>query len=90
MMRRFHFDWLLWNPKLVDMQELVDHGAIRDRDYSTWDTFCDDRLGLVSLPAGARGGCCVQSVIGAHIREGSGAKHPSSAQPAAFPQRRNK
>lgn len=51
-MRRFQFDWLLWNLKLVDMQELVDHGAMADRDYQAWDAFCADRLGwYLSRPA---------------------------------------
>lgn len=34
----------LWGLKLLDTQELVDAGAISDRDYETWDRFQADRM----------------------------------------------
>lgn len=89
-MRRFHFDWLLWNLKLVDMQELVDHGAIRDRDYSTWDTFCEDRLGwYLSQPAHV-----ADAVFKALLSRTSGKEAVRSTPPPPntlpFPKRSNK
>ena len=44
MMTLQQFEMALWTLKLLDMQELVDAGAIDDRDYETWDTFQADRM----------------------------------------------
>ena len=44
MMTLRQFEMALWTLKLLDMQELVDAGAIDDRDYETWDTFQADRM----------------------------------------------
>jgi hypothetical protein len=38
------FEMALWALKLLDMQELVDAGAIEDRDYAAWDAFKADRM----------------------------------------------
>jgi hypothetical protein len=38
------FEQALWGLKLVDMQELVDAGAVADRDYQAWDRFEADRI----------------------------------------------
>ena len=44
MMTLQQFEMALWTLKLLDMQELVDAGAIDDSDYETWDTFQADRM----------------------------------------------
>jgi hypothetical protein len=44
MMTLSQFEHALWGLKLLDMQELVDAGAIDDRDYETWDRFQADRM----------------------------------------------
>jgi hypothetical protein len=44
MMTLAQFEQALWGLKLLDMQELVDAGAIDDRDYQAWDRFSADRV----------------------------------------------
>jgi hypothetical protein len=38
------FEMALRGLVALDMQELVDAGAIADRDYATWDEFQADRV----------------------------------------------
>jgi hypothetical protein len=40
----WQFEMALFALMRLDMQELVDAGAIADRDYLTWDTFQADRV----------------------------------------------
>ena len=42
MISRWQFETALWTLTRLDMQELVDSGAIQDRDYTTWDAFTAD------------------------------------------------
>ena len=35
----WQFEAALWSLKELDMRELVDAGAMHDRDYVTWDAF---------------------------------------------------
>ena len=44
MMNLWQFETALWTLKRLDMQELVDAGAIPDRDYETWDAFKADPI----------------------------------------------
>jgi hypothetical protein len=37
MISRWQFETALWTLTRLDMQELVDAGAIEDRNYATWD-----------------------------------------------------
>jgi len=78
-MKRFQFDWLLWNLQTVDMQELVDHGGIQDRDYAAWDAFCEDRMGwyLRASPNAA------DSVYKALLKHKMGKQHPKDPPPPA-------
>ena len=43
-MNLWQFETALWTLRALDMQELVDAGAIEDRDYATWDEFQTDRV----------------------------------------------
>jgi hypothetical protein len=45
MINRWSFQTALWRLTHLDMQELVDAGAIEDRDYATWDEFQYDPVG---------------------------------------------
>jgi hypothetical protein len=45
MINRWSFQTALWRLTHLDMQELVDAGAIEDRDYATWDAFQYDPVG---------------------------------------------
>jgi hypothetical protein len=38
------FEMAVFTVTRLDMQELVDAGAIDDRDYESWDAFCADRF----------------------------------------------
>jgi hypothetical protein len=42
MINLWQFETALWTLTRLDMQELVDAGAIADRDYATWDAFKAD------------------------------------------------
>lgn len=42
MMNLWQFEMALWTLTYLDMQELVDAGAIADRDYAAWDEFKAD------------------------------------------------
>jgi hypothetical protein len=42
MISRWQFETALWTLTRLDMQELVDAGAIEDRDYTSWDEFKAD------------------------------------------------
>ena len=42
MMTHWQFDRALRGLLVLDMQELVDSGAIADRDYAAWDAFKAD------------------------------------------------
>ena len=44
MMNLWQFEMALFTLTRLDMQELVDAGAIADRDYAAWDDFQTDRV----------------------------------------------
>ena len=44
MMTRWQFETGLRALLVLDMQELVDAGAIADRDYAAWDAFHANRV----------------------------------------------
>jgi hypothetical protein len=44
MIRLSEFEMALFALTRLDMQELVDAGAIADRDYAAWDAFHADRV----------------------------------------------
>ncbi len=44
MMTLWQFEAALRTLQVLDMQELVDAGAIADRDYAAWDAFQADRV----------------------------------------------
>jgi hypothetical protein len=43
-MTLWQFEMAVFTLTRLDMQELVDAGAIEDRDYATWDAFNADRF----------------------------------------------
>jgi hypothetical protein len=43
-MTLWQFETAVFTLTRLDMQELVDAGAIDDRDYATWDAFNADRF----------------------------------------------
>ena len=56
MMTLTKFQMGLWALTQVDMQEMVDAGAIADRDYAAWDAFNADRVGwLLAHASNAEG-----------------------------------
>jgi hypothetical protein len=45
MMTLWQFETALWWLRQLDMQELVDAGAIDERDSAAWEAFQADRVG---------------------------------------------
>lgn len=87
-MKRFQFDWLLWNLKLVDMQELVDHGAIADRDYQAWDAFCADRLTWYLSASRPRADAVFKALVTHKSGKGHARALPPPTNMVPFPKKR--